>query len=89
MTSGTGTAEYMSYIFYDGKYWVVHSDTTHLGRQIYQIDQYHGRNIVKEISLTAEYWDRDMYDEDSDFTYNGDKISMKEFEELRWKILGI
>lgn len=49
-----------------------------------------GGNIVDEFELGAEYRDStdDKYDENSDFTFRDEKISMSEYEELRKEIIG-
>ncbi len=86
---GEGTADRLSYTQYDGAIWIVHSDTSHQGRQIYNLDKYDGGDkIVDSFQLSAEYWDSpdDTYDENSDFKYRNKKISMKEFEKLRREI---
>ena len=38
---------------------------------------------METIEINAEYWDDedDMYDENSDFRYNGQKITMQEYED--------
>ena len=81
----------MSYADYDNATWIVHSDTTHVGRQMFWLTQYDGKgNIVDEFKLMAGYWDStdDKYDENSDFTYRDEKITMREYEELREEIFG-
>lgn len=91
LASGQGTAGVLSYTVYDNATWIVHRDTSHMGRQIYWLTKYDGEgNIVDEFELGAEYWDSvdDKYDENSDFTYRDQKISMSEYEELKDEILG-
>lgn len=91
LASGEGTAGILSYTNYDNAAWIVHSDTTHVGRQTYWLTKYDGGgNIVDEFKLGAEYWysSDDKYDENSDFTYRDKKISMDEYEALRKEILG-
>jgi len=87
---GEGTAGVLSYTEYEDAVWIVHRDTTHGGRQIYWLTKYDGgKHIVDEFRLSAEYWDSadGMYDENSDFTYREEKISMQEYEALREEIL--
>lgn len=89
--SGEGTTGILTYTQYDNAVWVVHSDTTHWGRQIYWLTKYDGgENIVDEFTLAAEYWDSSdsKYDENSDFTYRDEKITMKEYESLRKEMIG-
>ena len=91
LAKGEGTAGELSYADYDNVTWIVHSDTTHVGRQMFWLKRYDGGgNIVDEFKLGASYWDSDddKYDENSDFTYRDEKISMSEYEELREEIFG-
>lgn len=91
LAQGEGTAGELSYADYDNATWIVHSDTTHVGRQMFWLKRYDGRgDIVDEFKLGASYWDSDddKYDENSDFTYRDEKISMSEYEELRKEIFG-
>jgi len=90
LACGEGTAGMLSYANWQGKYWIVHSDTSHQGRQMYWLTEYSGSNIVNEISLTAEYWENenDRYDENSDFSFAGESITMEEFERLRMELFG-
>lgn len=91
LAAGEGMAGILSYVDYDSATWIIHSDTLHAGREKYWLTRYDGGgNIVDEFELGAEYWDSvdDQYDENSDFTYRGEKISMREFEELREEIFG-
>lgn len=91
LARGEGTAGLLSYADYDNATWIVHSDTTHAGRQMFWLTQYDGKgNIVDEFKLMAGYWDStdDKYDENSDFTYRDERITMREYEELRNEIFG-
>lgn len=91
LAEGEGTTGILSNTDYDNATWIVHSDTTHMGRQTYWLTKYDGEgNIVDEFQLGVEYWDSldDKYDENSDFTYRDKKISMGEYEALRKEILG-
>ncbi len=91
LAAGEGTAGVLSYTDYDNATWIVHRDTSHMGRQIYWLTRYDGDgNIADEFQLGAEYWDSpdDKYDENSDFTYRDAKISMEEYEMLLSEIFG-
>ncbi len=91
LAAGEGTAGVLSYTDYDNATWIVHRDTSHMGRQIYWLTRYDGDgNIADEFHLGAEYWDSpdDKYDENSDFTYRDAKISMEEYETLLSEIFG-
>ena len=55
---GEGTSGMLSYTNYDNAVWVVHSDTSHMGRQMFWMTRYDGgEKIVEELLLAAEYWD--------------------------------
>lgn len=89
LAEGNGTAVYLSFVYYQGKYWRVTSDTTHAGRTIFWLEEYSGNgNVVNEISLMAEYEGQSDYDETSTFTLNDKKISMHEYEAMVSKIFG-
>ena len=67
----------------NGHVYVSHSDFSHAGRQMLTLNRYdQNGDIAETIEINAEYWDSedDMYDENSDFTYNGQKITMQEYE---------
>lgn len=86
---GDGTADMLGYTEYEGAVWIVHSDITHMGRSMHHLDRYEGYDkIVDSFDINAEYWDsdQDMYDENSDFTYRGQKITMQEYEKLMKEI---
>lgn len=88
---GEGTSGMLSYINYDNAVWIVHSDTSHMGRQMFWLTRYDGgEKIVEELLLAAEYWDspNGVYDENSDFTFREEKISMKTYEALRKELFG-
>ncbi|MDE5819921.1 MAG: hypothetical protein K2N41_00205 [Lachnospiraceae bacterium] len=91
LAEGEGTTGVLSYAVYDNATWIVHRDTSHGGRQTYWLTRYDGgNNIVDEFKLGAEYWESTdgTYDENSDFTYRDEKISMEEYEELIKEIFG-
>lgn len=91
LAEGEGTTGVLFYTDYDNAAWIVHSDTSHVGRETYWLTRYDGEgNIVDEFQLSAEYWESpdDRYDENSDFTYRDEKISMDEYEALREEIFG-
>ena len=81
---GDGTAAACGVYEGNGHVYVSHSDFSHAGRKMLTLTRYdQGGNVTETITINAEYWDSetDMYDENSDFTYNGQKITMKEYEE--------
>ncbi len=81
---GDGTAAACGVYKGNGHVYVSHSDFSHAGRQMLSLVRYDGDGVILEtIDINAEYWDAedDMYDENSDFTYNGKKITMQEYED--------
>jgi hypothetical protein len=88
IAEGTGTAEYSSYTVYKGETYLVTSDTSHTTRQTYNFRKLNGNgDIVDEFDLQA-YYPGDTYDENSDFYYRGESITMEEFESLRKAYFG-
>lgn len=86
--SGQGTAIHLSYTHSDGEYWIVYSDTMHVGRKYYNLEKYSGAdNLVERVSLQMEYQD---YDESKPLTYsfNEEKITEVEYKELYQKYFG-
>lgn len=91
LAESDGTASRLSHVTYDGAIWIVYSDTSHAGRQWYELKKYNGAgDVVDSFELSAEYWDspNDQYNTNSDFHYRGKKISMQEYEDLIKKIFG-
>lgn len=91
LAMGEGTAGELFYVYYDNAVWIVHCDTSHMGRQMYWLTKCNGEGeVVDEFQLSAEYWDSpdSQYDENSDFTFRDEKISMKEYEKLKKEIIG-
>ena len=81
---GDGTAAACGVYKANGHVYVSHSDFSHAGRQLLALTRYNeAGEVVEAIEINAEYWndEDDMYDENSDFTYNGQKITMQEYED--------
>lgn len=81
---GDGTAAACGLYKGNGHVYVSHSDFSHAGRKMLFLKRYdENGNVLEEIGIHAEYWDSedDMYDENSDFTYNDQKITMQEYED--------
>lgn len=82
---GTGTARMLHYIEYDDAIWIYHSDTSHLGRQIYEFEKYEGGDkLVDSFDLKDEYWD----DINHVYTYRGKEISKEEYDRIFGEIFG-
>ncbi|MCR5800558.1 MAG: hypothetical protein K6G69_10830 [Lachnospiraceae bacterium] len=81
---GDGTAAACGVYEVNGHVYVSHSDFSHAGRKMLDLTRYdQNGNVTETITINAEYWDSedDVYDENSDFTYNGQKITMQEYED--------
>lgn len=92
LAESQGTAVMLNYVEYDGAIWIYYYDILHQGRKTYDFYKYNGAgNIVDSFDLKAEFYDsyEDAYDETSDFTYRGQKITMEEFDRLLTDIFGI
>ncbi|WP_022763587.1 hypothetical protein [Butyrivibrio sp. AD3002] len=83
LTCGDGTSAFCSVYEGNGHTYISHSDFSHMGRQYQDLARYDAEGrIVEQMSINAEYFDaeEDVYNENSDFTYNGKPITMKEYE---------
>ena len=81
---GEGTTEVCDVCKHEDHVYVSHSDFTHQGRRYYNVKRYNAAGeVVEEHDINAEFWDAedDMYHEDSDFTYDGEKITEEEYED--------
>ena len=86
LAEGDGMAAVLSVAKLDDEFWVVHADTSHGGREMYFLEKYNGKGEVTDTTtLSAEYWDNpdDQYDENSDFKFRDEPITMEEFERIR------
>lgn len=91
LAQGEGTAGICSYTFIDDEAWIVHSDTSHGGRQMFWFEKFNGDGeVVDQFTLSAEYWEEPegRYTENSEFTYRDEKITMEEYESLRRMYIG-
>lgn len=91
LAEGGGTAVFLSYTEFDGKTWIVHSDTTHAGRRMYDFTLYDGMgNVVDEFNFYKEFWETPDVEDGPDtvYTYRDEQITQEEYEELRVKMLG-
>lgn len=91
LDEGMGTAYVLSYAQFDGQTWIVHGDTTHGGRIMYDFKLYDGTgNVVDSFELNKEYWETPEEPDGSGtvYTYRGEEITREEYETLRMKMLG-
>lgn len=81
---GDGTSDTCSVFYGEGHTYVAHSDFLHSGRQTLTLIRYdENGDVVEMISLAAIYEDSetDTYDENSQFSYNENAITMEEYED--------
>lgn len=91
LTQGEGTSSTLRYIWYEGKNWIIHSDTMHSGRIMYDFTLYDGNGqIVDSFTLNKEFWNHPDEPDDPEtvYSYRGEQISKAEYEELMKKIFG-
>lgn len=91
LDEGMGTAGVISYAQFDGKTWIVHGDTTHGGRTMYDFKLYDKEgNVTDSFELNKEYWNNPEEPDGPEtvYTYRGEEITREEYEELRMKMLG-
>ncbi len=85
MACGQGTAIVLSYAEYDGRKWLVYSDTTHGGRTCYTFFRVDDTGaVVEEFTLNKFYWD---YPQEPDgpntvYEYNDEPISKEEYNAI-------
>ena len=70
---GAGTTAVCDYTKYDGEYWIVHKDTTHMGRVTFELTKYNGDlEVTDSFNIGMEDWDEDgvwsYYLDDTDLT---------------------
>lgn len=91
LDEGMGTTGVISYAQFDNSTWIVHGDTTHGGRILYDFKLYDGTGSVTDsFELDKEYWENpDEPDGPGTvYTYRGEEITREEYETLRMKMLG-
>lgn len=92
LDEGWGTAGTLSYTSFDDQTWIVHNDTTHSGRYVYDFTLYDGAgNVTDTFQLTQEFWDTPEKPDGPDtvYTYRGESITRTEYMTLREKMLHI
>ncbi|MCR5100220.1 MAG: hypothetical protein K6B41_02550 [Butyrivibrio sp.] len=81
---GDGTSDVCVVFTGNDNTYVGHSDFSHVGRQCLTLFKYDSKGeITERISINAFYEDseNDVYDENSEFTYNDEEITMDQYEE--------
>lgn len=89
LASGDGTACELDYAVYKGITYICHRDTTHMGREIFDMNAFDGSGkVVNSTRLSAEYWDKEYLDYDATCHFGEKEISVSEFLKLRKEIFG-
>lgn len=71
----------------DEETWMVGADVSGTTRDVYVFYKFVENELVDRIDLAAWYPDGSHYDENSDFTCNGQKITMEQFEAILQKYI--
>ncbi len=88
---GDGTADVLDYTMFDGQTWIVHSDVTHAGREIYDFTLYDGEGRVADaFRLSREYWNTPNEPDGPNtvYTYRDEEITREVYEEVLEKVFG-
>ena len=73
--------------WWDEDTWMVGADVSGTTRDVYVFYKFVGNELVDRIDLGAWYPDGSHYDENSDFTCNGQKITMEQYEAILQKYI--
>lgn len=83
---GDGTASVLSHTECDGEMWIVHSDTTHVGRKYYKLEKYSGADNVTECIIL------ECHEQEGDghrwYYLNGNEVTESEYNEFYEKFFG-
>lgn len=85
IADGEGTAQVLSYAYYNDKVWLVKSDTTHGGRVCYWFSRvdYTGA-VVEEFTLHKFFWETPSEPDGPDtvYEYNDEEITKEEYDSI-------
>ena len=85
IADGEGTAQVLSYAYYNDEVWLVKSDTTHGGRVcywFYRVD--HTGAVVEEFTLHKFFWETPSEPDGPDtvYEYNDEEITKEEYDSI-------
>lgn len=89
LAEGEGTAGTLGYTRFDDWTWIVHSDTTHAGRIIYDFTMYDGSGkCVDSFRLGKEFWEfpNEPDGPNTIYTYRDEQITKEEYDSLLAKV---
>ena len=81
---GNGTAEYLSYTWYENAFWLVYSDVTHAGRSTYELVKIGKDGKIEDNFGLYAFATGDDYEdyENYEYTYRDEQITQEEFKNL-------
>lgn len=85
IASGGGTANVLSYAYYNDEVWLVESDTTHGGRICYWFSRIdHTGAVVEEFTLHKFFWETPSEPDGPDtvYEYNDEEITKEEYDSI-------
>ncbi len=85
IASGEGTAQVLSYAYYNDEVWLVKSDTTHGGRICYWFSRVdHTGAVEEEFTLHKFFWETPGEPDGPDtvYEYNDEEITKEEYESI-------
>ena len=86
--AGDGTANTLSYTYFNGAVWVLYSNDTKEEYKAYHMEKYEGAgNLIAEINFGEESTDENDSKAEMKYTYNEKEISKDKYEEFGSKIL--
>lgn len=80
---GDGTAESLSYTYYQGYVWILYSNEMNSGYKVYHMERYDGADSkVNEMDFSEEYRDENDPEKGSIYVINSDEVSEETYNEL-------
>ena len=81
--AGDGTAESLSYTYYQGYVWILYSNEMNSGYKVYHMERYDGADSkVNEMDFSEEYRDENDPEKGSIYVINSDEVSEETYNEL-------
>lgn len=86
--AGDGTAESLSYTYYQGYVWILYSNEMNSGYKVYHMERYDGADSkVNEMDFSEEYRDENDPEKGSIYVINSAEVSEETYNELCSRIL--
>lgn len=85
--AGDGTANSLSYTYYNGDVWILYSNSMNVGYEAYHMEKYEGAdNLVAEINFSQELIDGNNPESGMKYLLNGTEISYDKYTAFCSKI---